>query len=262
MSETREWGLTLTTTETVSGILIDLADPKIEDVRIHDIAWSLSRQSRYAGHTMCRIPYTVGQHTVMVSRYVEEALTPGSVLNEVFLKYIATCIEKAIGDEKAMLKLDDFLTQTRDICPEHRRAYAFHGLMHDFAEAYLVDLPTPVKRLPGVYEAYKAQERIWDALIYLRFNLGYGPRGIYSLGDIQFPVMWDFGLFVVGWADLYALMVEAYHFMPSRGLTWGIPLERPSLQQIYGFRWPVPNEQAYEETIARFEELRPKLVPE
>ena len=262
MNVIKDGNINLTTTETVSGVFIDLNDPLMEDIRIEDIAWSLSRQSRYAGHTMCRIPYTVGQHTVTVSRYVEQALTPDTPLHEAFMRHLEKKIEASLDNPVLFEELTDFATMTRDIVPDHRRAYAFHGLMHDFAEAYLVDLPTPVKRLPGVYDAYKAHELRFDALIYLRFGLGYGPRGIMSLGDLQFPLMWKFGLFVVAWADMYALMVEAYHFLPSRGLNWGIPLERPTLQQIYGFRWPVENEQAYVELLMRFEELRPKPMTE
>ena len=257
-----DWGLSLTTTETASGTLIDLEDPKMEDIKIEDIAWALSRQSRYAGHTMCRTPYTVAQHTVMVSRYVEEALTPGSHLNVVFTTWLEKQLQKTINLPEAQTWSEHLTVMEQRIADEHRRSYAFHGLMHDFAEAYLVDLPTPVKRLSGVYEVYKAHELRFDALIYLRFNLGYGPRGIMSLGDIKFPLMWEFSKVVVGWADMYALMLEAYHLMPSRGLSWGIPMDRPSLSQIYAFRWPVPNEQAYEELLVRFEELRPKPVLE
>jgi hypothetical protein len=253
-------GLTTPTmTETVSGIFIDLLDPKVEDIQIHDIAWALSRQSRYAGHTMCKIPYTVAQHTVLVSKYVEEALTPGTHLYEVFEKYIQGKMDKTanLSDETEFGKWASIQDRQRDASRMgHVRMYAFHGLMHDFAEAYLVDLPTPVKRLPGIYDIYKKYELMMDALIYKAFNLGYGPRGIMSLGDIQHPLNWEFGLAVVGWADAYALLMEAYHFMPSRGLNWNIPLERPSLSQIYNFRWPIPNEEAYKEVLARFEEVR------
>lgn len=247
--------VTPTTTETVSGIYLDLANPNPDDIIINDIAWALSRQARYAGHTMSRIPYTVAQHTVQVSRYVEQALTPGHELYEALAnaidKKIHQLIQKDASDSNTELnKWMEFQDQHSNIHECHVEAYAFHGLMHDFAEAYLVDLPTPVKHLPGVYEAYKAAELRMDALIYERFGLAYSEQ--------RHSAMWKFGLMVVGWADMYALLVEAYHFMPSRGLTWGIPLERPSLNQIYQFRWPVDNIQAYEELEERFYELKPE----
>jgi hypothetical protein len=236
---------TPTMTETVSGLIIDLADPKPEDIRVDDIAWSLSRQSRYAGHTMSRIPYTVAQHTVMVSRYIEEALTPDTDLNTVFHEYLAS---KSLGESAPheFYELEKFVNV---MCEDHIRMFAFQGLMHDFAEAYLVDLPTPVKHLPGVYEAYKAAELKMDALIYETLGLGYSAN--------RFPAMWKAAQTIVAWADMYALLVEAYHFMPSRGLNWGVPLPRPSLTQIYKFRWPISNEEAYHELLARYEELKP-----
>lgn len=240
---------TPTTQETVSGAFIDLAEPRPADIKIEDIAWALSRQARYAGHTMCKIPYTVAQHTVMVSRYVEAALTPGTELHAVFTRYIenkadATKVGTWMGVEERARQ-----------CPQDlRKMYAFHGLMHDFAEAYLTDIPTPVKRLPGIYEALKLAEQKLDTVIYEAFGLPYS--------ETKHPLNWDFGLMVVHWADMLALSIEAYHFMPSRGLNWNIPLERPPLPMIYSFRWPVPNIQAYEELLARYEELRPVTLPD
>lgn len=243
-------------TETVSGIFIDLADPKPEQLKIDDIAWAISRQSRYAGHTMSKIPYTVAQHTVMVSRYVEEALTPGTAMTQVFRDYLVTKLHETFvknsDSNKFSSAIDELDSSLQDAY--RRRNYAFHALMHDFAEAYLVDLPTPVKRLPGVYEAYKAAELRFDALIYETFGLSYS--------ETRYPSQWEFGKIVVGWADAYALLIEAYHFMPSRGLNWGIPVAPPTLDAIYTFRWPVENVQAYHELLARFDELKPPPLQE
>jgi len=244
--------VTPTMTETVSGKFIDLAAMKKEDLDIHDIAWSLSRQSRFGGHTMSKTPYSVAQHTVMVSRYVEEALTPGTHLNEVFAKYISSKVSeyamKGGSDSPDFVKWVKAQESLELIHEEMCRTVSFHGLMHDFAEAYLIDLPTPVKRLPGIYEAYKKFELTLDLLVFETFGLGYGPK--------QFPETWAFGSTVVAWADQYALLVEGYHLMPSRAIEWGIPLPRPSLSSLYSFRWPISNEAAYLELIDRFEELR------
>lgn len=59
--------------ETVSGKLIDVLDPNPDDILIDDIAWSLSRMTRYVGHTITLIPYTVGQHSVFVSRLSKQS---------------------------------------------------------------------------------------------------------------------------------------------------------------------------------------------
>jgi hypothetical protein len=55
-----------TTMQTYTGKLIDLANFSEEDVRLPDISHALSLISRFTGHSKC--PYSVAQHSVMVSR--------------------------------------------------------------------------------------------------------------------------------------------------------------------------------------------------
>ena len=89
--------------QTASGIAFWPIDPRPEDVRIYDIAHSLSNMCRYGGH--CTSFYSVAQHSVLVSR----ALPPE-------------------------LKM--------------------WGLLHDASEAYVVDVPRPLKPfLTGYREA-------------------------------------------------------------------------------------------------------------
>ena len=89
--------------QTASGIAFWPVDPRPEDVRIYDIAHSLSNMCRYGGH--CTTFYSVAQHSVLVSR----ALPPE-------------------------LKM--------------------WGLLHDASEAYVVDVPRPLKPfLTGYREA-------------------------------------------------------------------------------------------------------------
>lgn len=59
--------------ETVSGRLVDVLDPNPDDIVIDDIAWSLSRLSRFTGHTITKIPPTVGQHSLFVAQMLLEA---------------------------------------------------------------------------------------------------------------------------------------------------------------------------------------------
>jgi len=47
---------------------------------------------------------------------------------------------------------------------------ALHGLLHDASEAYLVDIPKPLKE-SGEFEAYKKFEKKLQDLIYLKFGL-------------------------------------------------------------------------------------------
>lgn len=249
--------LATTCTETVSGRIIDLANPRIEDIDIRDIAWALSRVNRYVGHTMTKRPYTVAQHVVQVSRYIEEALTPDTVLNGILFRFFdgrATAlmeksIETGIEVGEEFNKMAEYAQDVRNGMDEgHRLMISFHGLLHDFHEAYLTDVPTPVKRLPGVYEAYSAAEKNMDLVIFQALKLGYA---------VNHQGTRDLGCAVVKWADMFALKLEAYHMMPSRGLTWNLPMEMPPLEVAQAFRWPITAEQAYDELLARYEELRP-----
>ena len=250
----------ITCTETASGTIIDLANPQVEDIKIGDIGWGLSRQNRYAGHTISKKPYSVAQHTVQVSHIAEQALRPGNEFHDMFVRYIDAEI-MAIADHPdfdsrpetergaAFKKWTGFKdTLRREMDDNVIQMIAFHALMHDFAEAYLIDVPTPVKRLPGVYEAYRAAEEKMDNVIFEAFELPY---------RVSWPGTREFGEMVVKWADMLALKIEAYHMMPSRGLAWNLPQEQPSLQMLNAFRWPIDSEQACAELIQRFEELRP-----
>ncbi len=252
----------ITCTETASGTIIDLADPHPEDIKIADIAWGLSRQNRFGGHTISKKPYTVAQHTVQVSRIAEQALTVGNEFHEMFDRYIDNEIANIFNhpefhfsmeenpSDVAFLKWNNFKDMLlRDLDEYKIQMIAFHALMHDFAEAYLIDIPTPVKRLPGVYEAYRAAEEKMDNVIFKTLGLGYADK---------WPNFRAFGEVVVKWADMVALKIEAYHMMPSRGLSWNLPQEQPSLQILDAFRWPIDSEQACAELIKRFEELKPE----
>ncbi|WP_407307853.1 hypothetical protein [Acinetobacter sp.] len=251
-----------TSTETVSGKMIDLANPRVEDIDVKDIAWALSRLNRYVGHTLSRLPYTVAQHSVEVSHYIEQMLTPGTELNGMFYRF---CDEKAnsllILNPHELVKENaedsefdfwaDCVSRVRgqDVDENKRIMITFHGLLHDFHEAYLTDIPTPVKRLPGIYEAYSAAEKKMDAVIFKALKLGYADK---------WPADRAFGEVVVKWADLFALKIEAYHLMHSRGLTWNLPNETPSIDIFRAFKDPIDGETAYHKLLARYDQLKPK----
>lgn len=58
-----------TTMQTFTGKLVDLANFTEGDVRLLDISHALSCINRYTGHTIT--PYSVAQHSVMVSKLCE-----------------------------------------------------------------------------------------------------------------------------------------------------------------------------------------------
>lgn len=240
--------VTPTMVETRSGFFIDLENPNPDYITIEDIAWSLSRQSRYGGHCVSRIPLSIGQHTISVSQYIMDALDPNktSSARHKSLKRFLQLDAERTGNQNLLENLKLVMAQPS---AKTRMSYAFHGLMHDFAEAYLTDVPTPVKRLSGVYESFKAHENRLDQTIYKRFGLDYSPD--------QQPEKWLFGSVVVRWADLYALQVEAHHLLPSRGKNWGIPLPPLAIDELEYFEWPKPSEFIYNELIWYFNELKP-----
>lgn len=79
---------------TFTGIMINVFNPKANDICIEDIAHALSNQCRFTGHT-ARF-YSVAEHSLKCAELVQN---------------------------------------------EHKLA----ALLHDAAEAYLVDIPSPIK---------------------------------------------------------------------------------------------------------------------
>lgn len=55
--------------QTITGKHFSPLDPRVEDISIHDIAWSLAKLCRFNGHTVSF--YSVAQHCVIGSELVE-----------------------------------------------------------------------------------------------------------------------------------------------------------------------------------------------
>lgn len=93
----------MTRIQTRSGIMIDLVNPKPDQIEILDIAHALSMTCRWGGHT--KVYFSVAQHSVLCSSY--------------------TCAK-----------------------------FALAALMHDAAEAYIGDIPRPLKEIlaPQIYD--------------------------------------------------------------------------------------------------------------
>ena len=53
--------------ETYSGRMVHFLSPQVDQIAFADIAWALSRASRYNGHTQGEHPYSVAQHSVWVA---------------------------------------------------------------------------------------------------------------------------------------------------------------------------------------------------
>jgi uncharacterized protein len=111
--------------QTVSGRWVNPFDPDPEQLDAGDIARALANQCRFGGH--CRVFYSVAQHSVVVSRLVEERG----------------------GDAED----------------------AFAALMHDATEAYLGDMPHPLKHRSPLGAAFREAERDLERAIRERFAI-------------------------------------------------------------------------------------------
>ncbi len=114
--------------QTVSGRWVNPFDPDPEQLDAADIARALANLCRFGGHS--RSFYSVAQHSVIVSRLVEERT----------------------GDAED----------------------AFAALMHDATEAYLGDMPHPLKHRSPLGAAYKAAEDHLEQAINERFRIKPG----------------------------------------------------------------------------------------
>jgi uncharacterized protein len=116
---------------THSGIYLNPLYPSTEDIVIEDIAHALSNICRFAGHT--NRFYSVAEHSVWVATHVNK-------------------IRKNLGR----------------IFIDHKLVLS--ALMHDAAEAYLLDLPTPIKKKLAAYSI--AEDNLLQ-IIARKYNFDY-----------------------------------------------------------------------------------------
>lgn len=110
---------------TASRNWINLADLKVEDIKLHDIGWSLAKQDRYTGHAPVHI--SVAQHVCEVSYLLKVWGYPLSVQRE--------------------------------------------GFAHDFSEAYIGDVGSPLKRMAFMREYEEFENNVIWPIIAARFRL-------------------------------------------------------------------------------------------
>lgn len=224
----------ITSIETVSGKLVDLANPKYEDFTIQDIAWGLSREPRFGGHTITELVYSVGQHSIQVSKIIQAIFERGSIRDAFFSH-----------DLSKSASVQDLMSCHRPEALDRGapKWLMMFGLLHDASEAYLRDLPSPVKALPGLKEAYLAVEKKIMNVILVKYCVPAVEGNDFEAGQS-----------IVHWADLYARTVEAYHFMPSRGAHWHSH-QKVSLVDLQRFELPKKSIVVYQEFLDQFEWL-------
>jgi 5'-deoxynucleotidase YfbR-like HD superfamily hydrolase len=183
--------------ETVTGQLVDVENPDPASINIEDIAWGLSRISRFCGHTITVIPYNVAQHSLFVANEVEAAGWTAKTL-------------------------------------------VLQALLHDAAEVYTGDWPSPVKRIPALRPIIKGIESKLMSAIYEAMGL---------------PAPTDEEEAIIKEADMVAQKIEAHAFMPSRGKHWP-NMPTVSLERLQQFDQPMSSLGSYKAFIDKFNSLR------
>lgn len=224
-----------TSIETVSGRFVDVANPMPRDFVVSDIAWALSREPRFSGHTIHELPYTVGQHSIVVANLLRDATDPKHLLHKSLIAYFVNDADVGI------------VNRIKNLSHNLRWMIVKLGLLHDASEAYLRDIPSPVKSIPGLKETYAAIESKVMAAILDESGLDC----VFETDDET-----EFACKLVHWADVYARTIEAYHLMPSRGSNWGSNQKlNIGLLHLKQFEQPKPSLEVYEEFMAYFKEL-------
>lgn len=195
--------------ETVSGQYVDIVSPQVNTIVLTDIAWAMSRQARFAGHTLSQEIWNVAQHSCFVLSLIEKALhkdNSGSQLWASLVQFVNVNGEKHIHDIHGV--------HTRI---SNKDNLLLHALMHDSPEAYLIDLPSPVKRHPALRGPYKELE-----------------NGIKNAIDSAFLLeqLTAFEERIIHWGDLLALRIEAAALMPSRGRGWSGDLPKMEITDL------------------------------
>ena len=117
----------MTWIQTYRGKVMDVFDPDITQIDIIDIAHSLSNQCRYNGH--CDHFYSVARHCCLCASIM--AVDPRSMYR---MRWSRKRKQYEISSDQDKWS------------PDMHRQIVFHALMHDAAEAYVGDMPRPIKR--------------------------------------------------------------------------------------------------------------------
>ena len=129
----------------------------------------------------------------------------------------------------------------KELAP-HGPRIQLHGLLHDAAEAYINDLPSPIKHIPEIHAVISKLE---DKLMIT----------IYDAIGIDPPTEEE--ELIVKIADKHQQAVEAYNFMYSRGHDWNLP--KVSFQKLQEFEQPLTSTKAYDLYLKYFELLIEKV---
>ena len=216
----------MTILETVTGRMVNIAEPDPKDICIDDVAWGLSRISRFCGMTITEIPYNVAQHSIFVAREVLNILTRTEEYPEL-MEFFADI--SALSSSKIKI-IETVLL----------------GLLHDASEIYTGDIPSPVKQIPELRAIVKKVEHKLMGAIYKAFELNE-PTELQEI--------------VIKHADKIAQKIEAHAFMQSRGNHWP-NMPKVSLEKLQKFESPKKALESFHEFMAFFNEYHNKYLIE
>jgi 5'-deoxynucleotidase YfbR-like HD superfamily hydrolase len=121
-----------------------------------------------------------------------------------------------------------WLLAPRLLTQEHK-TLALYGLLHDASEAYMKDMPKPIKDAPGM-EFYRAAHRLLQATIYNAFGLSSSVPQAVKQADMQMLVSEAHALLPFGPVDDWARAATGIE--PQSGLAYdlnvGGPMPTPS----------------------------------
>lgn len=203
--------------ETVTGRLVNPTNPSVDSINLNDIAWALSRIPRFAGHSITEIPFNVAQHSIYVADLVGELLHARLKIEIPLEVQLAVNEIHASGNTTAVLK---------------------KAQLHDAHEAYIGDIPSPIKKIPELRETFKLIERRLDLAIFSYFGLSE---------------MTEQEHVAIKFCDKIAQAIEGYQFMPSRGSNWDLP--EPTLTMLQKFPAPEIPLHSYLSFISHYEYL-------
>lgn len=148
---------------TSSGEFFDVLNPSKDDFDINVIAHALSQAPRATGHYHTR--FSVADHSILVSR----------------IAYTIAVRDRGYSEIDALF-------------------VALAGLLHDAPEAYLVDLPRPIKYLPQ-FAFYRDMEANLLKLVYEKYLGGWAnflewPDIIHEADNLA--LKYEFRAFMVG----------------------------------------------------------------
>lgn len=121
---------------------------KPEDVNIDDIAHALSLQCRFAGHVQCF--YSVAEHSCRVAAWVNR-----NIIDRTHKMAAAAAAVTLAGHNGRVVDPARGVEAMAQALPR----MFLSALLHDSAEAYLSDVPRPLKRLPEFDFYRQAEER-------------------------------------------------------------------------------------------------------